>query len=96
MARPPHPVHVLSAEQRALVDSLELYIEGMLGSHEPGPNPFIFPLPVSPAAAVAAELRRRYLAAGWSSVTVGVRPGTEDPFIRLEAAVDVLLARGCE
>lgn len=75
-----------------MVESLELYVEGMLGSHEPGPVPFVIPLPVSPAAAVAAELRRRYLAAGWSSVTVGARPGTGDPFISLEATVDVHLA----
>lgn len=92
MARLLSQVYPLTPERAAFVDGLEVYIEGMLGSIPPGPDPIVIALPATPDAAVAAELRRRYLAAGWSSVTVGAGPGSGGPFIQLERTVNVLLS----
>ena len=91
MSRPPNAAPELTPDRRALADSLELFVEGMLGSHPPGPEPVLITLPVVPDAAVAAELRRRYLSAGWPRVTVGRLPNGGDPFIQLERTLDVLL-----
>ncbi len=93
MARSPFTPAPLTAEQTALVDSLELFVEGMLGSAmDADPGYVVVPLPVKPDVAVATELRRRYLAAGWQRVIVSERPGCGDSFIQLEALVDVWLS----
>jgi hypothetical protein len=91
MPRTPNASPELTSDRIALVESLELFVEGMLGSHPPGPEPIFLTLPVVPDAAVAAELRRRYLSAGWPRVTVGRLPNGGDPFIQLERTFDVLL-----
>lgn len=92
MARPPIPIPPLTPERAALADSLELFVEGMLGAAQLGPAGFVFTLPVKPDLTVATELRRRYVAAGWPRVFIGERPGSGEPFIQLEASVDVFLS----
>ena len=93
MARPPHAPPPLTGNQLALVDGLELFVEGVLGTTEAGPDPIVITLPVTPDAAVAAELRRRYLEAGWPRVVLGQGPGDGSPWISLESVVDVHLSR---
>lgn len=92
MARPPHVLPALTPERRALVESLELYVEGVLGTlASAGSDPIVVTLPVRPDAAVAAELRRRYLEAGWPRVLVAEKAGSREPYIQLETLVDVYL-----
>lgn len=93
MAAPPPSPSPLTAVQRAQLVRLERRIDEELAlvSRESSSHRFSVSLPETPDAAVAAELRRLYLAAGWTRVLFGQTPGDRAPYVQLEAVVDVYL-----
>lgn len=81
----------LTVAERATVDRIEAHVDTVLRHFGPATaQPRVISLCEEPAPAVARELERRYLFAGWSRVVVGRRHA--GPFIELHALVSVQLS----
>ena len=92
MACSPATGHPLTLEQRSDVARLEEVIDMGLAVSSPAPVAIV-PLHDLPAPAVQAELRYRFLSAGWSKVIFHKRASDGAAVVELHAYHDVRLGK---